>query len=282
MNDSQEVKPPLGGTANVSAPLLDEATVTRLRAKETAQLQAKAERQQKRSEAGKLADAMRREELRQIPMAKRSEDERREFSRLEARRRRAGKSKADALADVASAKTFWEANCFLLTEKKRNEYLVQQERVLDLLFWMQNGWAEPPHSPDFVSLNEGLAGVDEHVAEHGVISDDPSSYKHHTLQDFKPGWGVWAQQDIEADPIWGYVPAFYKDAERFKALCLESPATEIYARYGIRTAIPAYHLRKFKQRINEHAKGEHKGFFFEGCWLCDFQRHNEEAPSSNR
>ncbi|VVB52993.1 Uncharacterised protein [uncultured archaeon] len=272
MKTEQEVTPLQSGSNEVSSLLSTEA-VEKIKAKETAQIAVREERRQKKSAAEKLADVLRREELRELGK-QRSHEETKEFNRLEARRRRAGKSPKDnALADVLNAQEFWNANRLLLPKKKSDEYLAQQERVFDILFWMSDGWREP-QAPDFVSLGEGIADLENFVSEHGVISDDPSSYKHHTLQDFVPSWGVWAERDIESDPIWGYVEPFYKDAERFKALCCESPATEIYARYGIRTALPAFHLRKFLSRIEAHKNGVHRSESNEKCWLCQFERQN--------
>lgn len=279
MENKKEVKPPSSGIEKVCAPLLPAEAVERIQAKETAQLQAKAERQQKRSEAERLADVIRREQLRQIPRAQRSDDEQREFAKLEARRYRQNASKKDVLSDVPTAEKFWAANRLLLPKKTLDEYLAQQPLVEDQLYWMANGWRLPPHDPDFVSLDEGLADMETFVAEHGLISDDPLSYRHPVLQDFEPSCGVWTLQDT-FDPIWRFVPAFFKDSERFNALCSESPATDIFARYGIRIGIPAYHLRLFKSRIAPHKdpfKREAHLKYDEGCWLCNFERLKGKA-----
>lgn len=247
--------------------------VERIKAKETAQVAAREERRKKKSGAEKLADAVRREELRQISKANRTAEEQREFARLEARRYRANESKVNTLADVPTAQQFWDANRLLVTGQKLKAWKEEEERLLDILCWMNSGWAESPHSPCFVGIDESLAGIDAHVTQYGLIHDDPLTFKHIVLQDFRPPWGVWCPRDRN-DDIWGWVGAFFKDAERFKALCSESPATEIYARYGIMTAVPAYHLRRFRQRIAEHKNGDHRNEADEKCWLCQFARLN--------
>jgi hypothetical protein len=65
--------------------------------------------------------------------------------------------------------------------------------------------------------------------------------------------------------------------------CDENEPTAIFARYGIRTALSALAVRRFKERITSHVKGnrEHRAivqfgvgerFFVKGCWLCEFER----------
>lgn len=100
------VKPPSGGAERVCAPLLPDEAVEKIKAMETAQLAAREDRRQKKSDAAKLADAVRREELRQIPAAQRTDSEARELRRLESRRYRAAESKANVLSDVQTAEDF--------------------------------------------------------------------------------------------------------------------------------------------------------------------------------
>jgi hypothetical protein len=95
-------------------------------------------------------------------------------------------------------------------------------------------------------------------------------------------WGVFALKTFH-DPIWGTVEGFWKDPEVFRALCQESEATAIFAKYGIQIGMPGYHLRQFKARIKSHIdnNGEHreiipfgsgKRLFVNRCWLCEFER----------
>ena len=284
MENKKEVKPPSSGIEKVCAPLLPAEAVERIQAKETAQLQAKAERQQKRSEAERLADAVRREELRQIPTANRTSEEQREFRRLEQRRYRAKETKGNVLADVQTAEDFWKANRLLANPQKLHEWKEREERVLDQIFWMNNGWACSPQAADFVSLHEGLADIEAFIAEYGLIHDDSNVYQHCVPQNFRPSWGVWATKTL-FDPIWGTVEGFWRD-ERFNALCSESPASEIYARYGIRIALGAFEVLLFKFCIADHKRsqllrtwGQHVEHEGEKCWLCNFERlHGVRQP----
>jgi hypothetical protein len=283
MNSNEEVKPPSGGREEVCAPLLPEATISRLKkmapppGPTEAQLASYATKRQKADDAKKLRDSVRREELRQIPKGDRTPEEQREFRRLEQRRYRAKEPKGDTLSMVATAEEFWSANRLLANGQKIRGWKEQEESVLDKLFWMNNGWACSPTDPDFVSLEEGLADLDAFIGEHGLIHDDSSVYQHYVLQDFRPSWGVWATKTI-FDPIWETIEGFWRD-ERLGALCEENEPTAIYAKYGIRTALSAYAVRMFKFRIADHERSRLLGTWethtaHEGkkCWLCNFER----------
>lgn len=232
---------------------------------------------EKKEAALNLADSSRLEQLRQLGKS-RSEEEQREFSRLYQKSRRieqraqlrGEKSPHDKFADASE---FWGANRLLLPKKKLDEYLAQREQVLDIEYWMENGFNCDPSDPDFVSLEEGLGVITEHTFMFGTIYDDPIDYKQHpVLQDTGPL--LWALRDTK-DPIHGWCQAFFKSAERFNVLCSESPVTEIYARYGIKTALSAYNIRTFKQRITEHERAKVQPDVRRAhletekdCWLC--------------
>jgi len=152
--------------------------------------------------------------------------------------------------------------------------------VLDKIFWINEGWSCPPQDAGLVSLEE--AALEHFVAEHGLVHDDLHSYKHSLLQEFRPAWGLWADKDYH-DPIWGWIKGFWKKPELFRALCEENEPTAIFARYGIRTALSALAVRRFKERITSHVEGngEHRAImpfgvgerlFVKGCWLCEFER----------
>ena len=202
-------------------PLLDEATVARLRAKETetnAKAEAAAEARTEKYRAAKSVKVdLRLEELRAIPKNNRTPDEQREFARLEARRHRANAKKGQGLSNVATAEEFWSANRLTADQRKIKAWKEQEERVLDKIFWMNEGWSCPPQDADFVSLEEGLAALEHFVAEHGLVHDDPHSYKHSLLQEFRPAWGLWADKDYH-EPISGWVKGFGKYPELFRAV----------------------------------------------------------------
>lgn len=245
-------------------------------------------KREKKEAALNLAESQRLEHLRKLGKKQRSESEEKEFSRLYQKTRRleqraqlrGEKSPHDKFSD---AEEFWEANRLLLKRNELDELLEAQEQVLDIEFWMQRGFDCDPSDQDYVSLEEGMATITEHVAMCGVIHDDPVEFRQHpVLQDESPL--LWTPRDAK-DPIHGWTTAFYKNAEVFNALCQESPATETYARYGIRTALFAYDVRIFRQRIAEHERGKlqpdvrraHLELESRRCWACNYEGHQPQA-----
>jgi hypothetical protein len=282
MNSNEEVKPLSSSTDEVS-PLLDEATVARIRAKEleaNARAEAATEvRTEKYRNAKSLKWELRLEELRAVPKSKRTLDEQREFARLAARQLRAKEKGSDVstLFKIETAEEFWSANRLTADARKIKAWKEQEQIVLDQICWMNEGWECPTPDSCFVSLSDGVDLLDDYIAKHGVIHDDPISYKHQTLKEFLPNWGVWALKDTH-DPIWGTVEGFWKNREVFQALCQESEATNVYARYGIRTALPAFHVRMFKARIADHerftgaGREGHLKYDADKCYRCLFEK----------
>lgn len=218
-----------------------------------------------------LRDWLRHEELRSIPIKDRTQEEKNETQRL---RRRLDKYKEEskvAINERVTLDEFWKLNRASVTSKIP-AWREQEERVLDQIFWMNKGWACSPLDPNFVSLQEGLEDLDEFVAEFGLIPDIPSACQDPDLRDFQPPWAL--------------LENIHKDPERLNALCRESPAAEIYVRYGIRTALFAYEVQMFKQRIAEHERAKvhsdvrraHLEYERDRCWLCkqfDFLQKQE-------
>jgi hypothetical protein len=289
MNSNEEVKPPSSGTEEVS--LLSHDAIARLKAPileaEERKCEAVERRERKYTNAKQLKDAVRREELRQIPKADRTPEEQREFSRLEARRHRANAkgNDADSLSNVETAEEFWSANRLLANGQKIHAWREQEQRVLDQIYWLNVGWRTSPQDPNFVGLNEGLADLDDFIDEFGLVHDD--EYKNPILQNVRPLWSVWADKPDDV-PFVGTIMGFWRNPEIFNALLKESEPTAIYARYGIRTALPAYHVRLFKQRITEHLRSDlidgrkaHAKYEGEKCWFCNFERLHATENGGN-
>lgn len=234
---------------------------------------------EKKEAALSLADSARLEHLRRIPKKRRAADEEREFQRLYQRSRRRDQRGEESPYDkFETAQEFWAANRLLLPKKKLEEYLAQQERVLDQEWWMQHGFeADPNDENEFVGLEEGLRDLDAFTAHGcvfagGTIHDDPLGYKQHpVLRDVN-----WAVRDIGD---------FFKEAEIFDELLKENAATEVYVRYGIRLALSAYNIRTFKQRIAEHERGKlqpdvrraHVELESDRCWSCGLEAKQRDA-----
>ena len=241
---------------------------------------------QKKEAAGLFVEEQRLEELRHIPKSQRSVEQEREFSRLyqKSRRRdqrRVLRGEESPYDKFETAQDFWDANRLLLPKKKLEELLAQQELVLDQEWWMQHGFEVDPNDESvFVGLQEGLQDLDAFISTHGLIHDETSACQHPDLRAFEPSRAL--------------LDAFYKDPERFNALCQESPATDIFCRFGIRVALSSYHVRTFKQRIAEHQRGElqpdvrraHADFESDRCWLCNLweeaQKRNLATPEGHQ
>lgn len=235
-------------------------------------------REAKKEDREMLKSWLRYKELEALPVKGRTRAEHNEYQRLRRQQKKLSDKGEPTIRErvgdrVRTAEQFWELNRASVTAKLP-AWREQENRVLDQIFWMSKGWACSLQATDFVSLEEGLADMEAFVAEHGLIHDDSSVYQHYELRDFQPSWGVWTLQDT-FDPIWRFVPAFFKDSERLSALCSESSATEKYAKYGIRTALNAYAVRMFKLCITNHQHSQllgcdqHKD---NECWLCNFER----------
>lgn len=235
-------------------------------------------KREKKEAALNLADSARLEHLRQLGKSGRSEEEEREFSRLYQKSRRlvqrallrGAKSPYDKFE---TAQEFWDANRLTLKKKELDKLLEAQERVLDIEFWMMRGFKCDPSDPDYVSLDEGLEVITEHVASYGLIHDDPVGYKqHHVLRDVNL-----AARDISG---------FFNEPEVFAELLKENDATEVYVRFGIRTALGAYAVRTFKQRIDEHERSKTQPdvrrahlAIENDCWLCNQWWRSQEGQT---
>ena len=236
----------------------------RMKEREAAAEQAKVEKAERKETAAELSDEIRLEQLRQLGK-NRSQEEQREYMKLYKRaRRRDERGEQSPLAKVEDAESFWAANRATLTKKNLDELLAQQELVLDQEWWMEHGFECDPSDEDYVGLDEGMRDLDAFIKQRGLIHDEQISCTHWWLQDFR---GILFETK-------GY-DAFFKRLDLFNLLCQESPATETYARYGIRTALFAFHVRTFKQRIAEHHRAKKQLDvrrahleFSDRCWLC--------------
>ncbi len=144
---------------------------------------------------------------------------------------------------------------------------------------MRYGYLWNPNDEMYVSLAEGLRNIDTHIAEHGTIHDNVSSYQSPFLRDHVPGWSVWAPRDIN-DAVWGKIVAFYKDRALFAELCEEGGPTEIMTRYGLKVGLSSWEVQRFKDRIAEHKRAQIVPIYREHvelsgvCWLCGLEREH--------
>ena len=178
-----------------------------------------------------------------------SPEQRRTYNATKAKESRARKKLREAASNATTQEEFWQKMRQSATpadQIKIEQWQAEQERVLDQMYWLNAGWQTAPDDPDFVSYEDGLGDLDDFIATHGMIHDE--NYTSHDLNDFTPHWAIWCSKAEIKDPIWGVVEGFWKDAQRFEALCQENEPTRIYCMYGVKTALPQYHVRLWKQR----------------------------------
>lgn len=261
--------------------------IERMKAREEAQQQAKADRSERKEHAGLLADEIRLQQLRSIPKAQRSEEEQKEFQRLYQRsKRRDQRGEESPFAKIEDAEEFWAAQRETLSKVELNKLVAAQELVRDQEFWMKHGFELDPSDLDYVNFQEGLADLQQFVAERGIIHDCHESYDSALLRHFDGfSFALWNPRDYK-DRVFGNVPAFFKLPE-FDELCHENPQTATYAKYGIKTALLWSQVAEFKRKAESHksiAGGtEHwsgnQRVHVADCWLCGQEKVSAERKA---
>jgi hypothetical protein len=147
-----------------------------------------------------------------------------ERKRRDAERKRAERAEQkvrDSLSAIESKEDLWAANRSLLSESELSALSERQERALDQLHWMDSVLAGnnlPPDDPDYVSLEEGAADLDEFVKANGTV-----------------GLKILWFGDYWRQPVW----------EKFQG---DDP-TSIFARLGFVVGFPGKKLHDFEQFI---------------------------------
>ncbi len=202
------------------------------------------------------------QELSLTPKSKMTEDERKEYNRLHNRKSRRktntteGTKRLFERAERAETQEqFWQLNRAEESPKQMEDWLAQQEVILDMLSWMKDGLKLSPADECFVSLEDGLDLLHESIEKDGFIKD-AFSYTSRVLTEFQPAWGIWADKtfsDSYTKKYFGTVKPYWKDTERLAALLEENEATRVWALYGIRIGVPEYHYTKWRQGLGQKA-----------------------------
>lgn len=192
------------------------------------------------------------DDLRLIPEAERTNTQSRRYQTLMMRKSRDNvrskqvDAKLQKICDSAQTREqFWQLNRAQVSAEQLAAWAKQSELVEDQLYWMRTFREQDSNDPDYVSLNEGLADLDNFVHEHGLIRD---VFHSEVLKNFEPRWAIYADKNYD-DPIWGHITAYYKDSERLKALCSENEPTRVWVLYGIRIAMDEFHYNEWKLRL---------------------------------
>jgi hypothetical protein len=224
-------------------------------------------------------------ELELVSKADRSPEQQKEYARLATwKSRRKAKSEVTdkRLTKIAeSAETreqFWQANRTEVSPEQLREWLDLQERVQDQWYWATFGWEDSPENETYVSLQEGIDLMDQHVKEHGVIKE--RNFTSDFLNSFNPSWAVWTNESDDVNQSterWPRVKPYWKDSQRLAALIAEGKATRVWCLYGIRISHTEYALTKWKCSIEQHqskfdSAGWHRKNEFDDCYLCRFEK----------
>lgn len=151
-----------------------------------------------------------------------------EAHRASDRERQSAKRQRDrdrvAVAGDETPETFWKRNREVANQTQIAALLERQERVFDLLHWMEaqvNGTydVDPNDETAYVGLEEGTADVAADVTEHGAV------------------------------PVETILLEFWKRPDTFAMLTQRGDGTNIFVRYGIVTGLPGHRLHEWEQWV---------------------------------
>lgn len=135
----------------------------------------------------------------------------------------------------ATEEEWWASNIQYLEKKtpdKLAEYRAIEAEVYDQLHWMKYGHRVDPADPDFVSLQEGMTDLEDFVQQHGLVHLGRIYFK-------------------DTDEVFMWDGQYWKDKKLLDAICSLSPATKVFAKFGILTAIPDWRYRHFKEDVRK-------------------------------
>jgi hypothetical protein len=192
------------------------------------------------------------QELSLTPKAKMSDDERKEYARLHNRKSRRKTNTTEGwkklLERAERAETqeqFWQMNRTEESPKQIEDWLAQQEIILDMLNWAEHWQELTPDDECFVSLPDGLDLLQDSIEKNGFVKD--INFNSRALNEFSPTWAIWNNKTYK-DAIWGNVIPYWKD-DRLAELIQENEPTRIFALFGIRTAVSEYAYLMWKGEL---------------------------------
>lgn len=148
---------------------------------------------------------------------------RREAERLRGVKRRAEARIEKQVESVTSLQDLWKLNRSTLSEQRLADFHEREERVLDLISWMDlvvSGNNVPPDDPCYVSLDEGRQDVEAHVAANGFTMIEIS-----------------------------LLGEFWKSADLYARFLLRTDSTSTFARYGFVVGIPAHRYQEWQELL---------------------------------
>jgi hypothetical protein len=193
------------------------------------------------------------QELSLIPKSKMTEDERKEYNRLHNRKSRRKTSTSEGVKKLLeraqraeTQEQFWQLNRAEESPKQIEDWLAQQEIILDMLNWAEHWQELTPDDECFVSLADGLDLLNDSIEKNGFVKD--INFNSRLLNEFSPTWAIFATTTYK-DKIWGAITPYWKDTDRLAALIEENEPTKVYTLYGIRIGVPEYHFLMWKGEL---------------------------------
>lgn len=125
-----------------------------------------------------------------------------------------------AFVEAGTIEQFWERNRAQAPPELIKELLEQQERALDQIRWLRNlmeGTGVGPEDPDYVSVEDGVADLEDFIQEHGVVELAFLNL------------GCW------------------RDSALFTALVVTDDSNARYLQFGILTSLTAHRYKQFQQ-----------------------------------
>jgi hypothetical protein len=120
--------------------------------------------------------------------------------------------------EVGTVKEFWKRNRAQAPPELIKELLEQQERALDQISWLRNameGTGVGPEDPDYISVEDGTADLEDFIQEHG------------TVELAFVNLGCWREPTL------------------FTALTVTDDANAKYLQFGILTSVTAHRNTQF-------------------------------------
>jgi len=243
-----------------------------------------------RSQPIKLSDAKVEELKRLASPAEQAEEaakaERREYMKQAQRLSRERKA-IKAVAELAETREQWRTEMRkALPNELREKYAALEAEVESQMCWMEHGWKMAlldPSDPEYLSAKDGLADLNDFIAECGTIHDAFTYDSFFLSHEVQPLWAVWQDERLRDAPS-SIIPVqwrkpYWQD-NRLDALTTEEgEPTKIVALYGIEISLSDFHVLRWKQRVKEHPH-HHEANDVERCWLCKFEAHKIATPTA--
>jgi hypothetical protein len=154
----------------------------------------------------------------------------------ERKKQREAAAVTEAIEACKTEREWWEKNRSELDVEKLGQLQDRHEEILARLDWMEEGYLLDPSDPCFVSISDGVDLLVDDLSKGGCPH---LGYVKRNHQDIPSDWstGIWSGKK------------YWHDPGLLKMLYAESPATELYVKYGFLSNLPDWTIVKFLRDI---------------------------------